>query len=216
MPKESINTLAKAALFFFLTYHSYVKGNIAIQDQALLACINEHAEQNLVPIERLEKLKCHGKDIESLKGIESLTKLEHLSLYSNQISQADLSALKALTYLNLANNRLKSLHIQGLNHLETLYLFKNNLTHLNVSGLIGLKKLRMTENRLQSLEMSDLVSLEEAYLWDNQLEDLDITALDKLTFLDVKQNPMPDELYDFFDEQSGITISHDGNADDWK
>jgi hypothetical protein len=32
----------------------------------------------------------------------------------------------------------------------------------------------------------------------------------------VKQNPMADELYDFYDKQSGITISHDGNVDDWK
>ena len=72
------------------------------------------------------------------------------------------------------------------------------------------------QNKLTELDISPLQSLTEAYLWDNQLEDLQITGLDKLEFLGVKQNPMPDELYDFYDQQSGITISHDGNADDWK
>jgi len=72
------------------------------------------------------------------------------------------------------------------------------------------------QNQLNKLEISPLQSLVESYLWDNQLEDLQITGLDKLEFLDVKQNPMPDELYDFYDQHTGITISHDGNADDWK
>jgi protein phosphatase 1 regulatory subunit 7 len=61
-----------------------------------------------------------------------------------------------------------------------------------------------------------MLALETGYFFDNQLEDLQITGLEKLTFLDVKQNPMPDELYDFYDKQEGIVISHDGNADDWQ
>jgi hypothetical protein len=31
----------------------------------------------------------------------------------------------------------------------------------------------------------------------------------------VRHNPMPDELYEDMDALPGVTILHDGNADDW-
>ena len=191
-----------------------------IEDKALLKCVNSALKKqgidNQADFNQLKRLKCHKKDIASVAGIEAFTGLEYLSLFANDIKQADLRALKQLTYLNLAKNKLSSLQISQLNDLETLFLFNNRLKTLDLSGLSALKKFRMMQNRLASLDLSGAFALEEVYLWDNQLEDLDITPLKNLQFMDVKQNPMPDELYDFFDEQEGVVISHDGNADDWK
>ena len=69
---------------------------------------------------------------------------------------------------------------------------------------------------MKNWDITPLKSLQQGHIFDNQLEDLSIEGLNNLEFLDVKQNSMPDELYDFYDEQEGIVISHDGNADDWK
>lgn len=190
---------------------------ITIEDDALQTCIVQSmTKHGFSQAEQLIELKCHNKGIGSVSGIEAFANLESLSLFGNSITSADLTALKKLKHINLANNNLIALQINSLNNLETLYLFKNKLTTINFEGVDSLTKMRIMQNKLEVLDISPLQSLTEAYLWDNQLEDLQITGLDKLEFLDVKQNPMPDELYDFFDQQSGITISHDGNADDWK
>lgn len=188
-----------------------------IDDASLQTCISkEMLKAQLTEAHKLRKLKCHNKAISSISGIEYFTGLEHLSLFGNEIRNADLRKLTNLKHINLAKNQLINLKVTGLSQLEALYLFKNELTSISFEGLGALQKMRIMQNKLNKLDISPLASLEEAYLWDNQLEDLQITGLSKLVFLDVKQNPMPDELYDFFDEQEGITISHDGNADDWK
>lgn len=188
-----------------------------IHDPSLQICISKAMlKAQLTEAHALRKLKCHNKAINNVAGIEHFTGLEHLSLFGNEIRNADLRKLKNLKHINLAKNQLNQLKITGLSQLEALYLFKNELTSISFEGLGALQKMRIMQNKLNKLDISPLTSLEEAYLWDNQLEDLQITGLGKLVFLDVKQNPMPDELYDFFDEQEGITISHDGNADDWK
>lgn len=190
---------------------------INVEDPALEKCIQEAMQkESITAIQDLNKLRCHSQDIESVVGIDELSGLEYLSLFANDIQEADLRSLKQLTYLNLAKNKLTTLKIAHLNRLETVFLFNNKLRTLDMSGLSSLKKFRIMQNQLKVLDLSDALLLEEIYLWDNQLEDLDITGLNHLSFMDVKQNPMPDELYDFFDEQEGIVISHDGNADDWK
>lgn len=206
-------------LLFSIGFGSSVFANntLAIDDSALKACIEKSIQKaKISQTQSLVSLKCHNKGIVNVSGIEHLLALENLSLFGNDIKVADLRALVNLKSLNLAKNKLTQLNITGLHQLEVLYIFKNKLTTLNFTGLGALQKMRIMQNKLNHLDISPLSSLKEAYLWDNQLEDLKITGLTKLTFLDVKQNPMPDELYDFYDTQEGITISHDGNADDWK
>lgn len=187
-----------------------------IQDPQLLKCIQKALDKQGVAPADLQVLKCHSKKIESLDGIAQFNNLTSLSLFNNRIERADLSGLQKLTLLNLAKNRLTELQVANLPDLHTLYAFQNKLEAVDLTGLNALQKLRLAQNKILSLNTQDLVSLESAHLFDNQMEDLDITPMVSLTFMDVKQNPMPDALYDFFDEQKGIVISHDGNADDWK
>lgn len=217
-PSLSILVSCIAILFTIILSHKVLASELPlVEDTALQDCISKAMlKARITEARTLPKLKCHNKAITSLVGIENFAGLEHLSLFGNKISKADLSKLTTLKHLNLAKNKLVHLDITGLSQLEALYLFKNELTTINFEGLSSLQKMRIMQNKLSKLDISPLLSLSEAYLWDNQLEDLQITGLNKLVFLDVKQNPMPDELYDFYDEQEGITISHDGNADDWK
>lgn len=208
----NIKLLVLVALFM-LPYLSIAN----IQDQALLKCIDSTLKkQGFSNANELTKLKCHKKGIVSLSGIETLPNLKHLSLFANKLQSADVSQLGQLEYLNLSKNSLTSIKVASLEKLQTLFVFKNKLSEVDLSGLYSLKKLRISDNQLSQVNTQDLISLEEGHLWNNQLKEFDIKPLIKLIFLDVKQNPMPDELYDFYDQQIGVTISHDGNADDWK
>lgn len=187
-----------------------------VLDPALKTCIHKALEKGHLNPDALTALKCHSKKIENLDGLNQFTNLTSLSLFNNKIIRADLSAFTKLETLNLAKNKLTFLYVKNLSALESLYAFQNKLTEVDLTGLTALKKLRLAQNKITELNTQDLSALESAHLFDNQMEDLDIRPMVKLTFMDVKQNPMPDELYDFFDEQEGVVISHDGNADDWK
>ncbi len=192
-------------------------GEIEWQDQALAGCVLAMAQKRQWQAAAdVDNIKCHSKGIKSTVDLVHFANIRQLSLFNNQIQQADLRHLANLEMLNLAKNQLRKLEIAGLANLQSLFLFRNNLSSVDLGGLVKLQKLRMMQNQLKQLDITPLQSLATAHLFDNQLEDLQITGLRNLTFLDVRQNPMPDELYDFYDEQEGIVISHDGNADDWK
>jgi protein phosphatase 1 regulatory subunit 7 len=216
--KSILDKLACLALIF-LSHSLFAQrvSDIQFLDQNLRACVEQTAAvNNWLNVAEFTELKCHNSDIQSADEVALFTSLTSLSLYNNELVKIDLTDLKQLVYLNLANNRLQSLAISGLDKLETVYLFRNKLETIDLSGLSAVKKIRLMQNVLTRLDISPLKSLEMGYFFDNKLKDLQIIGLTKLTFLDVKQNPMPDELYDFYDQQAGIVISHNGNADDWK
>ncbi|ALO36368.1 hypothetical protein CMT41_17700 [Colwellia sp. MT41] len=188
-----------------------------IKDEYLARCLTELvADTPAVAWHKLKKVKCHGKHIKQLDGLTVLTDLEHLSLFNNQLKVVDISSFKKLKFVNISNNQLVEVKLSGLSELTTLYLFKNKLRSINLTGLGKLKKIRITNNQLVDINISALTSLEKAYFFDNKLEDLVLAGLTKLKFIELRQNPMPDEVYDRYDEMEGITIIHDGNADDWK
>lgn len=191
--------------------------NISFKDPAFAQCVHQAAQaHHWRTATEIKKLKCHSMDINEAQEVEYFSNLSYLSLYNNKLSHLDLTQLKQLEEVNLANNELASLKIQGLSQLKKLYLFRNHLKALNMQGLSDLYTVRLMQNQLIKLDITPLVKLKTGYFFDNKLKDLAITGLAQLEFLDVRQNPMSDELYDFYDEQEGIVISHDGNADDWK
>jgi hypothetical protein len=206
-------------LIFALAFNSAAQNlaDVEFEDEQLAKCVMQSAEkQGWTEVTHVTAIKCHKADIKSAQVLDKFTALQSLSLYNNDIVSLDLTSLTDLQSLNLANNKLRDLKITGLTNLETLFLFKNKLKTLDLTGLVSVKKVRLMQNKLTRLNITPMLALETGYFFDNQLEDLQITGLVNLSFLDVKQNPMPDELYDFYDEQEGIVISHDGNADDWQ
>jgi len=190
---------------------------LVFKDSALASCIKNNAVKNYWQnTEQVTRVKCHGKGIKTLDDLMYFPQITYLSLFNNNISEADLSGLTQLKYINIANNKLTRLNITHLAQLKTLYVFKNKLTTIDFSGLTALNKVRATNNLLDKLDISPLISLEKAYFFDNKLKDLRVKGMPKLIFIELRQNPMPDEVYDRYDEVEGITIVHDGNADDWK
>jgi protein phosphatase 1 regulatory subunit 7 len=202
-----------------LSFESSAQNLVDIQwkDKPLAECVMQSAQKQVwTQVTHVTALKCHKAGIQDAQILNQFTALQSLSLYNNKIVSIDLTSLTDLRTLNIASNKLRDLKITELSNLESLFLFKNKLTTLDLTGLISVKKVRLMQNNLTHLDITPMLALETGYFFDNQLEDLQITGLEKLTFLDVKQNPMPDELYDFYDKQEGIVISHDGNADDWQ
>lgn len=97
------------------------------------------------------------------------------------LSDADLSALAAMTTLELPTEGLTSL--AGLGYctgLTTLKCGFNELTELNLSGLTQLTTLWCQRNQLTTLDVSGLTQLTELWCFQNNLTALDITRLTNL------------------------------------
>ena len=97
------------------------------------------------------------------------------------LSDADLSALAAMTTLELPTGVVTSL--PGLGYctgLTTLKCGFNELTELNLSGLTKLTTLWCQMNQLTTLDVSELTQLTELWCFKNNLTALDITQLSGL------------------------------------
>ena len=100
------------------------------------------------------------------------------------LSDADLSALAAMTTLELPSGGLTSLpglgYCTGLNELDCSF---NKLTELNLSGLTQLTTLWCHRNQLTTLDVSRQTQLTELWCFSNNLTALDITQLSGLSTL---------------------------------
>ena len=98
------------------------------------------------------------------------------------LSDADLTALAAMTELDLPSGGVTSLGGIGYcTKLTTLKCANNQLTELNLSGLTKLTTLRCNVNQLTTLDVSQLTNLTELWCQNNKLTKLDITRLSNLT-----------------------------------
>ncbi|RCN45576.1 leucine Rich repeat-containing domain protein [Ancylostoma caninum] len=131
--------------------------------------------------------------IREIKGLSTLTKLTHIYLVHNKITEIKgLDSLLELELLELGDNRIKKIeNISHLVKLRELYLGKNKLT--KIEGLETLKELRLLSlpaNRLTKIENLDsLTSLEDIYLSDQGIEDIShLAVLKNLRTVDVSNN----------------------------
>lgn len=97
------------------------------------------------------------------------------------LSDADLSALAAMTTLDLPSGGVTSLGGIGYcTGLTTLKCVNNQLTELNLNGLTKLTTLWCQMNQLTTLDVSQLTQLTELWCFKNNLTALDITRLTNL------------------------------------
>lgn len=188
-----------------------------VSDPKLQSCIDAHArKKHWQKTTDVINLACHNEDIASLAGLEGFTNLEKLSFHKNNIENVSLSGLVKLKHLNLSRNKLSVMELDNLPELEELYFFGNRLPQVRLHDLPGLKQIKGNASEIEHFEYQNLPSLEKIYLFDNKMETIDINRLPAMKYMDVRQNPMPDELYEDMDKMPGVTILHDGNAEDWQ
>ena len=191
---------------------------IQVEDAALRKCLLKIGRaNNWTSAGEFVAIKCHGEGIKSLAGLEQFANLESLSLYNNKIKKADLvlTQFPKLTTLNLARNQLTELSLQDSSSLQNLYVFANELESLTVNNLARLEIVKSHNNRIETFTYSNTPELAKVYIFNNQLKFVDIYNLPSLQYMDCRENPMPDELYDEMDKMEDKTILHDGNAEDW-
>ncbi|MDD5043110.1 MAG: leucine-rich repeat domain-containing protein [Patescibacteria group bacterium] len=142
-------------------------------------------------------LDAGDKDIQYLGGIECLTALTLLNLWSNQISDiSPLSNLTALTDLDLKNNQISDISpLSNLTALTTLNLLSNQISDISpLSNLTALTMLYLWDNQISNISpLSNLTALTMLYLRVNQVGDISpLSNLTALTILDLWGNQISD------------------------
>lgn len=188
----------------------------SVPDPNLQACLGELAQQhNWSEPASFQSIECHNRGIQSLEGLSAFTNITSLSLFNNRLRRVQLQGLAQLRRLNIARNELHVLELDDLPSLQTLYFFDNRIAHIKLAGLPLLEECKGHNNDLDTFTYAALPQLKKLYLFNNQLETIDIYRLPSLQYMDVRENPMPDKLYEDMDAMKGVTFLHDGNAEDW-
>lgn len=216
--KAIANSYTRLVTSFFLALSLYSPVNMAyVLDTGFKACLEQLATQNNwgTPEDFIE-ITCHDREIKSVEGINLFLNVKKLSLFNNQLKSADVNGLKKLEHLNLAGNQLSYLTLQNLPNLRECFVFKNRLQRISIDNLPNLIKLKANVNQLVELNIVRVNKLEKLYLFNNQLKEISMTSLPVLSYFDARQNPMPDEFYDYLDSIENLTVLHDGNAEDWQ
>ncbi|MFK8047856.1 MAG: hypothetical protein AB8B81_05420 [Halioglobus sp.] len=208
---------ARVILCVLGLFASLASADISVADPALQKCVNDIAKKHdWTQPDQFEQISCHNKKIENIDGLEKFTSLTKLSLYKNTITALDLPRFDRLSHLNIAGNALTQLVVKDCDSLKVLYAFHNKLQRITIQGCSKLTQVKANNNALRSADLTELPALKKLHLFDNELEELHIESLNLLRYLDVRQNPMPDEFYDYLDSVNDLTSLHDGNADDWE
>lgn len=192
--------------------------DMAFEDPAFRDCVLAQAKkQAWQATSEVTTLTCHGGKIQSVAELGKFENLKRVSFFRNRIEKFSAGDMPALEHLNLAQNSLQRFDIGAAPALRELYLFRNRLSEFSAVSWPSLAKLRISENRLTAIRLENLPRLEKAYIHDNKLEAIDLAVgLPALKFVDLRINPLPDPVYDVLDAMDGVTIPHDGNAEDWE
>ncbi|GLS24302.1 hypothetical protein GCM10007877_00130 [Marinibactrum halimedae] len=205
--------------FITLLLFAFMPSSLAesfVEDENLAACLAKMAAKHgWQSPEAFTEVVCHNKGITNMAGLEHYIHIEKLSLHKNKITDFDATPFKALKILNLARNRITSLTVESLPELRELYIFDNKITALSLNQLPKLEKFKASSNKIEVFDYNSLPKLTKVYMFDNNMEHIDIYSLPSMKYMDVRQNPMPDALYEEMDKVKEATILHDGNADDW-
>lgn len=200
----------------FLIGGPALAADFAVDDPKLKDCITSLAAQhNWKTTADFTEISCHNQGIQSLNGIGQFVNVAKLSFHQNAIDSVKLENFPHLNHLNLSRNNLTELEIADFPELAEVYVFRNNLRTITLRNLPKLVNVNVNTNKLTEFTYSHLPALEKIYIFNNMLETVDIHNLPALKYMDTRQNPMPDSLYDEMDAKRGVTILHDGNAEDW-
>lgn len=143
---------------------------------------------NKAKIEAVTDLRCGGKAIKNLQGIEYFTNLTSLICNDNLIETLDLSTMPKLTSLNCNKNKLALIDISGHLGLTSLDCGKNMIKILDVSNHNALTDLRCSTNSLTELILPTNGVLTKLYCSENQIYELLIPEGLPLTYLACDNN----------------------------
>ena len=181
-----------------------VPANKAFDDQNFYNCIVDNYNSSATKeisyttnmsdsqLKSVSNLRCENIKIKSIKGIEKLTNLTDLYVYSNQLTSLDVSKNVNLTDLDVYDNQITNLDVSKNTNLTYLDVSKNQLTSLDVSKNTNLTYLDVSKNQLTSLDVSKITNLKSLDANDNKLTSLKLPNANgnKLEEFDVYNNSL--------------------------
>lgn len=143
----------------------------------------------------LTELRCAGRGITSLGGLDAFTNLRVLDLSDNALTGFAVS-LPMLRELNVSNNQLGSMQVATLKVLVRLLAANNHLQSLNDLPDISPQILDLSHNNLSNVDVAIQDQLLFANLSANQLtritdsDNPDLSRARNLSYLDVSNNAL--------------------------
>lgn len=108
-------------------------------------------------------IKCNGKSIYSLKGVEYFANLKTLDCSNNSVVELDLTQNTQLTEIKCFSNSLVDLKIGGLENLSYLDCNTNSLTAIDTNTNPALTYYNCASNVIKALDVSNNTKLEKLY-----------------------------------------------------
>ncbi|BDX08280.1 leucine-rich repeat domain-containing protein [Planctobacterium marinum] len=168
--------------------------NLQMNDSALQQCI---VNTEAVLVAEITELECREENITDISGIEHLTALLKLDLWSNSIADiSPLAAMLQLENLHLSHNPITDLsYLSGLVNLNELSLVEISATDISaLVNLTNLHSLNLNSNNFEDYSpIEELTQLRELYLRNNQLSDIAmLSSLSSLWQLNLQGNNITD------------------------
>lgn len=112
---------------------------------------------------KITSIKCDGKSIYSLKGVEYFANLKTLDCSNNSVVELDLTQNTQLTEVKCFSNSLVDLKIGGLENLSYLDCNTNSLTAIDTNTNPALTYYNCASNVIKALDVSNNTKLEKLY-----------------------------------------------------
>lgn len=138
-------------------------------DAILHSFDNQNCQQVHQKLLQKKSLTLRNLQIKSLEPIKSLTHLERLDLWANDIEDiTPLAQMKNLIYLNLGQNHIQDIStLSNLTTLTELLIFENQISNLEpISHIKQLKKLDISHNPITSLQPIEGMKFENGLFKD--------------------------------------------------
>jgi hypothetical protein len=148
--------------------------------------VSSYEELTLFP--NLELLALTGTRLSGSWNFGFFQQLKNLNLHDNQLESVDVSQNTKLTHLDLGENQITQINVAPLVNLDELSVDNNQLGAIDLSTNTKLKVLDLEDNKLQSLQISHLDQLTQLDVSRNQLTNLDYSKNVKLTDLSLGWN----------------------------
>lgn len=124
-----------------------------------------------------DSLSCYGNDINSLQGIENMSRLTFLALGSSTLSEqavTDLSSFTQIESLNLSNIITSYLDLSKMSSLNTVNISGAQLDDIDLPQHEGLKHLYLDNTSLSSIDLAGLQGLESLSISGSNITALDV------------------------------------------
>ena len=141
-------------------------------------------------IDTLTRLNVSNKGIASLTGIEDFSNLTHLTCWSNNLTNINLTQNTSITYLHICCNSLTQLDVSQNTLLRYLRCDNNSIDSLDVTKNTLLTSLNCGSNNLSELDVSKNIMLNQLWCRFNNLSNLDVGKNLLLRDLSVDNNQL--------------------------